>query len=78
MKIDKYTKIILTLIAVGIIGINFHFYGGNFVKEAKAELYPIDIMIMKDDPMERIARAEIIVTSRINEVHNETGKALKS
>ena len=75
MIIDKYTKIILTVIAVGIIGINFYFYSGNFVKEAKAELNPIDIMIMQDNLVERIARAEVIITSRINEVQNETGKA---
>ena len=36
MTIDKYTKFILTLIAVGVIGINFHLYSGSFVKEARA------------------------------------------
>jgi len=36
MTIDKYTKIILTLIAVGIIGINFHLFKGSIVKDALA------------------------------------------
>ena len=36
MTIDKYTKFILTLIAVGIIGINFHLFKGDFVKDAYA------------------------------------------
>ena len=36
MTIDKYTKFILTLIAVGVIGINFHLFNESFVKEALA------------------------------------------
>ncbi len=36
MTIDKYTKFILTLIAVGVIGINFYLYEVNFVKKAYA------------------------------------------
>ena len=36
MTIDKYTKFILTLIAVGILGLNFYLYSGSFIKEAKA------------------------------------------
>ena len=36
MTIDKYTKVILTLIAVGVIGINFHLFNGGFVKDAYA------------------------------------------
>ena len=36
MTIDKYTKVILTLIAVAIIGINFHLYSGSFIKPAYA------------------------------------------
>jgi len=33
---DKYTKFILTTIAVGIIGINFHLFGGDIISEANA------------------------------------------
>jgi hypothetical protein len=33
---DKYTKFILTLIAVGILGINFHLFKGEIIKEAYA------------------------------------------
>ena len=43
MTIDKYTKFILTLIAVGVIGINFHLFNGSIVKEVKAELTDYDL-----------------------------------
>ena len=36
MTIDKYTKFLLTLIAVGIIGINLHLFKGSVVKDAFA------------------------------------------
>ena len=34
---DKYTKFILTMIAVGIIGINFQLFGGDIISKANAE-----------------------------------------
>ena len=34
---DKYTKFILTIIAVGIIGINFQLFGGDIISKANAE-----------------------------------------
>ena len=37
MIIDKYTKFILTLIAVGILGLNFHLFNGSVVKDAYAD-----------------------------------------
>ncbi len=33
---NKYTKFILTLIAVGIIGINFQLFGGDITSKAEA------------------------------------------
>ena len=36
MTIDKYTKLILSLIAIGIIGINFHLFKINFIEQAIA------------------------------------------
>ena len=33
---DKYTKFILTMIAVGIIGINYHLFGGDIIPKAEA------------------------------------------
>ena len=33
---DKYTKFILTVIAVGIIGINFHFFKNEIISPAHA------------------------------------------
>ena len=41
MKIDNYTKTILTLIAVGIIGINFHIFNGSIVSSATASNHQI-------------------------------------
>jgi len=35
-NMDKYTKFILTMIAVGIIGINFQLFGGDIISKAKA------------------------------------------
>tara|TARA_Y200000002_G_scaffold376987_1_gene381804 strand:+ start:225 stop:470 length:246 start_codon:yes stop_codon:yes gene_type:complete len=36
MILDKYTKFILTLIAIGIIGINFYLFKVNIVGEVNA------------------------------------------
>ena len=33
---DKYTKFILTIIAVGIIGLNYHLIKGDIISEANA------------------------------------------
>ena len=33
---DKYTKFILTMIAVALFGINFHLFSGNIISSAKA------------------------------------------
>ena len=34
---DKYTKLMLTIIAVGIIGINIHIFKGSVIEDAYAE-----------------------------------------
>ena len=49
MTIDKYTKFILTLIAVGIIGINFHLFKGSVVKDALAATANDWQVVMDDD-----------------------------
>ena len=36
---DKYTKFILTMIAVGIIGINYHLFSGDIISKANANHY---------------------------------------
>ena len=33
---DKYTKFILTMIAVALFGINYHMFNGKIISEAKA------------------------------------------
>ena len=33
---DKYTKFILTMIAVAVFGINFHLFSGNIISSAEA------------------------------------------
>ena len=34
--LDKYTKLMLTIIAVGIIGINIHIYKGSVIENVYA------------------------------------------
>ena len=34
---DKYTKFILTMIAVGILGLNYHLIGGDIISKAEAK-----------------------------------------
>ena len=36
---DKYTKFILTMIAVALFGINYHLFGGDIISEANAKHY---------------------------------------
>ena len=33
---DKYTKFILTMIAVALFGINYHMFGGEIISKAEA------------------------------------------
>ena len=33
---DKYSKLILTIIAVGILGLNYHMLNGKIISEANA------------------------------------------
>ena len=53
MTIDKYTKFLLTLIAVGIIGINFHLFKGSVVKDALAATAN-DWQVVTDDGYLRV------------------------
>jgi hypothetical protein len=39
-NMDKYTKFILTMIAVGIIGINYHLFSGDIISKANASHSP--------------------------------------
>ena len=36
---DKYTKTILTIIAIGVIGINVHLFGGKIITKSEARPY---------------------------------------
>jgi len=49
MTIDKYTKFLLTLIAVGIIGINFHLFKGSVVKDAFAANHQVHKIAICDE-----------------------------
>mgnify|MGYP006950236613 CR=1 FL=1 len=51
---DKYTKFILTVIAVGIIGLNIHFFKDEIISQAHAveshnhnahEIYGLDMAV---------------------------------
>ena len=35
-NMDKYTKFILTMIAVALFGINYHLFSGDIISEANA------------------------------------------
>ena len=35
---DKYTKFILTMIAVALFGINYHMFSGEIISKANAEM----------------------------------------
>ena len=34
---DRYTKFILTMIAVALFGINYHMFGGEIISKAEAQ-----------------------------------------
>ena len=36
VNMDKYTKFILTMIAVGILGLNYHLFSGDIISKANA------------------------------------------
>ena len=38
---DKYTKFILTMIAVALFGINYHMFGGEIISKAEATHFDI-------------------------------------
>ena len=47
---DKYTKFILTTIAIGVIGINYHLFNGEIISSAQAatnEIHKIAICDMR-------------------------------
>jgi len=54
MTIDKYTKFILTLIAVGIIGINFQMFGKPLLKNAFANEVFSGIQVVGDTENTRV------------------------
>ena len=56
MTIDKYTKFLLTLIAVGIIGINFHLFKGSVVKDAFAANHQVHKIAICESDGSRCAK----------------------
>ena len=48
MKIDSFTKIIITVIAVSLIGINYNMFKNSFIKEVKAN-NKLDWQVVADD-----------------------------
>ena len=38
---DKYTKFILTMIAVGILGLNYHLFKGDIISSANASSHQV-------------------------------------
>ena len=69
MTIDKYTKFILTLIAVGILGLNFYLFGQdkvNLISEAKAEVAGMSYYDLKRDRDFKKAVRYIVEDCRIS------------
>ena len=46
---DKYTKFILTMIAVGIIGINFQLFSGDIISKANASSHQVHKIAICND-----------------------------
>jgi len=46
---DRYTKVVLSLIAIGILGINYHLFKGEIVSTAKASGHVQKIAICSAD-----------------------------
>ena len=46
---DKYTKFILTVIAVGILGLNYHLFSGDIISSANADLAGMNANDLKND-----------------------------
>ena len=47
MTIDKYTKIILSVIAVGVIGINFQMLDKTLLKKAHANIQNSQVLVIR-------------------------------
>ena len=84
MKIDRYVKFLLTVIALGVMSINLHFYKASFVNEANAEVNNIDLMLLGDrivsDVVEQVddivlSRNHIIMV-KLEDNKKELGKAI--
>ena len=52
---DKYTKFILTIIAVGIIGLNYHMLNGKMISEANAANDSVQKVVICDNSGSRCA-----------------------
>ena len=66
MKIDKYTKVVLTVIALGIMAINYYLYDLKFIKDAHA--VSNNVVVMK---------IEKLIEFHTNKVMNEIQKRCK-
>ena len=52
---DKYTKFLLTIIAVGIMGINFHLFRGEIITSAQASSNQVHKIAICEDNGRRCA-----------------------
>ena len=46
---DKYTKFILTMIAVGILGLNYHMFKGGIISEVQASSHEVHKIAICDE-----------------------------
>ena len=80
MTIDKYTKFILTLIAVGILGLNFYLYDINIVKKAYAisnNVVVSHISKIINAQTEDLKYSNNVVVSQISKIINAQTEDLK-
>jgi len=55
VNMDKYTKFILTIIAVGVLGLNFHLFKGKIVSPANASSHQVIKMTICNETGTRCA-----------------------
>ena len=64
---DRYTKFILTMIAVALFGINYHLFSGDIISSAKAshggEVHKIAICTEDGSQCTRVNNSGRLITS---------------
>ena len=62
---DKYSKMILTVIAVGILGLNYHMINGKIISEAKAASESVQKVVICN-----VTGIDCVAVGRLNAGYN--------